>query len=84
MPQQMRSINNSYDNQQVRLNNPTIQNIPQGLPRNQNIMMQPLQPNYGNLLNQGQMQKPMYENFSQNKSEKSKGIKYILNQYYQI
>ena len=78
MPQQMRSINNSYDNQQVRLNNPTIQNIPQGLPRNQNIMMQPLQPNYGNLLNQGQMQKPMYENFSQNESKKSKGIKYIF------
>ena len=78
MPQQIRSINNSYDNQQVRLNNPTIQNIPQGLPRNQNIMIQPLQPNYGNLLNQGQIQRPIYENFSQNYLKKSNGIKKIF------
>ncbi len=76
MPQQIRSINNSYDNQQVALNNPTIQNIPQGLPRNQNIMMQPLQPNYANLLNQGQ--RPVYENFSPTSyKKKSKGLKYI-------
>lgn len=77
MPQQIRSINNSYDNQQVTLNNPTIQNIPQGLPRNQNIMMQPLQPNYGNLLNQGHMQRPVYENFSPTSYKKSKGFKNI-------
>ena len=76
MPQQIRSVNNSFDTHQVTLNNPTIQNIPQGLPRNQNIMMQPLQPNYGNLLNN--VQRPTYENFEQKiYKKKPKGIKKI-------
>jgi len=72
MPSQIRSVHNAYDNQNVMLKNPTIQNIPQALPRNQNIMMQPLQPNYANLLKQNQ--NPVYENFTNYKS-KSKGIK---------
>lgn len=76
MPNQIRSVNNAYDNQNVLLQNPTIQNIPQGLPRNQNIMMQPLQPNYANLLNQNNNQRPVYENFSNsNYKKKSNGIK---------
>jgi hypothetical protein len=74
MPSQIRSVNNAYDNQNVLLHNPTIQNIPQGLPRNQNIMMQPLQPNYANLLNQNHNQRPVYENFSNYKTN-SKSIK---------
>jgi hypothetical protein len=76
MPSQIRSVHNAYDNQNVMLQNPTIQNIPQALPRNQNIMMQPLQPNYANLLNQNQNQNQnqVYENFT-NYKPKSKGIK---------
>ena len=77
MPQQMRSIQNLYDNQNTMLNAPTIQSIPDGLPRNQNIMMQPLQPNYGNLMPQNRNYG--YENFSQSDyNESPRGIKKIV------
>ena len=75
-PGNIQSVNSNHNNNVY--SNPTINNIPNQLPRNQNIMMQPLQPNYNDLIAsqnniQHQNQNLVLESFG-NKKKKKGGI----------